>query len=572
MPKISKYCFLFLLFFISIDITAQSSLDSLQQKSYDELRDLSLSYYSKSDSLNAKKTAQAYLEKAKTGKDSLKMARGFYLLYNIVNNPSTDYLDSIISVTKNKQDESYPAYAYFSKAQYFLYQKRDIEKTLNNLNMARRYAKANKNVSLLYRIDYHIGAIKSEHLNEKEEAMAIFKECEIFYAKEIEYSHKFRHLNTLHVIAETFIALNKNDSATYYNNLGYKKASKSPDENIKKMKAYFILCEGINQYTRKKYTAAIDSINKALPTMTGSKSNAIDSYFYLGKSYYDLDDKEKAIRYFLKTDSILETLNSIPQYKHVKTYEYLKDYYRDNDDLQNQNKYLNKLNVVLDNYLNDQIFISKKVSEDYDIPLLLEEQDVLIRKLNKNTSTYKSSIIILGLSLFVLGGLLYYQYRRKRAYRLRFEKLLDDLKSASNTSHSRKKVAINKNEDIKVPEKHVTYILEKLDEFENEHGYLTLGLSSQSLADTIETNVKYLSRVINHYKNKTFTHYLNELRINYAVKELKENTMLRKYTIKAIANEFGYNSAETFSNAFYKQVQIKPSYYIKQLGKAENDL
>jgi AraC-like DNA-binding protein len=47
--------------------------------------------------------------------------------------------------------------------------------------------------------------------------------------------------------------------------------------------------------------------------------------------------------------------------------------------------------------------------------------------------------------------------------------------------------------------------------------------------------------------------------------------MLQKFTIKAIANEFGYNSAETFSNAFYKQVKIKPSYFIKELRKAKSD-
>jgi AraC-like DNA-binding protein len=77
--------------------------------------------------------------------------------------------------------------------------------------------------------------------------------------------------------------------------------------------------------------------------------------------------------------------------------------------------------------------------------------------------------------------------------------------------------------------------------------------------------------VINHYKNKSFINYLNELRITYAIKELKENTMIRKFTIKAIANEVGYNSGETFSNAFYKQVGIKPSFFIKELGKIKQE-
>jgi AraC-like DNA-binding protein len=339
------------------------------------------------------------------------------------------------------------------------------------------------------------------------------------------------------------------------------------------MKAYFILCEGINQYTKKKYTASIDSINKAIPTMIeyDDISNIIDSNFYLGKSYYDLGNKEKAIPFFKKTDSILATLNSIPQYKHVKTYEYLKDYYKEINDLPNQNKYLNKLNTVLDNYLNDQIFISRKVKEDYDIPLLIEEQQVIIKKLNKNNDTYISGLLILGVLLLISGGLIYYQYRKRRLYKIRFEQLIIDSKSNARTTNSNQVIKSTKSSDLKVPEKHVTYILSKLDEFEENHDFLNIGVSSQSLADDIETNVKYLSRVINHYKNKSFTSYLNELRITYAVKELQENVMLQKFTIKAIANEFGYNSAETFSNAFYKQVKIKPSYFIKELRKAKSD-
>ncbi len=572
MQRAYIYCFLLPLLFLSNKIEAQTYSDTLQQKSYDELRDISLDYYSKSDILKAKKAAQSYVGKGKKENDTLNIAKGYYLLYNIVSTPPTvAYLDSIITITGNKQDKNYPSLAYYAKAQYFLYQERNIENTINNLNEARRYSKINENVNLQYRIDYLIGIIKSEHLNEKEEALAIFKECEKFYSNEYEYGHKFHHLYTLHVIAETYIGLKKNDSATFYNNFGYNKFSRSTDADLNQRKVYFTLCEGINQYTRQNYNAAIDSINKALPGIIRfeDKTNTIDSYFYLGKSYYDLDDKSKAIDYFVKTDSILETLNSIPQYKHVKTYEYLKDYYREKNDLENQNKYLNKLNDVLDNYLNDQISISKKVKIDYDIPLLLEEQEILIKKLNKNTKTYKSSIVILGLSLLILGGLLYYQYRKKRGYRLRFEKLIEDLKSGTTSAQANKKISIDKSKNINVPEKHVTYILEKLDEFEKEHGYLTLGISSHSLARDIETNVKYLSKVVNHYKNKTFTNYLNELRIDYALKELQENIMLRKFTIKAIANEFGYNSAETFSKAFYKQVQIKPSYYIKQLTKVE---
>jgi AraC-like DNA-binding protein len=64
---------------------------------------------------------------------------------------------------------------------------------------------------------------------------------------------------------------------------------------------------------------------------------------------------------------------------------------------------------------------------------------------------------------------------------------------------------------------------------------------------------------------KNFSHYINDLRIDFAIEELKENSTFRKYTIKAIANECGFKSAESFSKSFYKTYGIYPSFYLKQL-------
>jgi len=71
--------------------------------------------------------------------------------------------------------------------------------------------------------------------------------------------------------------------------------------------------------------------------------------------------------------------------------------------------------------------------------------------------------------------------------------------------------------------------------------------------------------IINHHKEKNFSNYLNDLRIEYVIKELKTNIVLRKYTIEALANEIGFNSSESFSKAFYRKTGIYPSYYIKRL-------
>ena len=97
--------------------------------------------------------------------------------------------------------------------------------------------------------------------------------------------------------------------------------------------------------------------------------------------------------------------------------------------------------------------------------------------------------------------------------------------------------------------------------------YKNSNVSIQNLAKEFNTNTKYLSLVINEYKSKTFINYVNDLRVDNIIIELKQNKNLRKYTVVALAEEAGFNTAESFSNAFYKRTGIKPSFFVKELSK-----
>ncbi|WP_262708811.1 helix-turn-helix domain-containing protein [Flavobacterium anhuiense] len=88
------------------------------------------------------------------------------------------------------------------------------------------------------------------------------------------------------------------------------------------------------------------------------------------------------------------------------------------------------------------------------------------------------------------------------------------------------------------------------------------------LSTTFESNSKHVSKVVNVYKEKSFTQYINDLRIEFAINQLQVNNKLRKYTVQALALEFGFNNAESFSTAFYKKTGIKPTYFIKELDSS----
>jgi AraC-like DNA-binding protein len=61
--------------------------------------------------------------------------------------------------------------------------------------------------------------------------------------------------------------------------------------------------------------------------------------------------------------------------------------------------------------------------------------------------------------------------------------------------------------------------------------------------------------------------YINVLRIEYAILTLRNDKKTRKYSLEALANEFGFNNVESFNAAFYKKTGIKTSYFIKELDK-----
>ena len=101
--------------------------------------------------------------------------------------------------------------------------------------------------------------------------------------------------------------------------------------------------------------------------------------------------------------------------------------------------------------------------------------------------------------------------------------------------------------------------------FEEDKKYLNRNLTMDELAKDFKTNRDYLSKAVNELKGKNFPQYINELRINYIVKQLKDNPNLQKYTIAGIAEEAGYNNSESFTNSFKKITGTLPSYYIKAL-------
>ncbi|WP_160112011.1 AraC family transcriptional regulator [Aquimarina sp. AU58] len=104
-----------------------------------------------------------------------------------------------------------------------------------------------------------------------------------------------------------------------------------------------------------------------------------------------------------------------------------------------------------------------------------------------------------------------------------------------------------------------------MEKFKNSKDCLRPNITLANLASKLNTNSKYLSKTINLHKKKSFSQYINDLRIEYLIEKLKTDNAYRNYTIKAISKEIGFNTPKAFSQAFFKKTGMHPSEYIKNI-------
>jgi len=313
------------------------------------------------------------------------------------------------------------------------------------------------------------------------------------------------YLSSLFLLSVSYSYTKKLDSASSFNQLGIRLATAKKNKSDYHS---FVLLEGVNQYFKQNYTVAIDSLNKALVQLKKDKDNKniASSYMYLAKSYRELDNNKIAFNYLKKMDSIFNVTNHLLPYTR-DGYKILIAYAENKNNLKEQLYYTNQL-LRLDSILDSNYkYLNTTIYKKLESVELVKEKEKLIQKLGiKNNAKTKDTI---------------------------------------------------------------TKVLENLDLFEEKEGFLKPNITVTVLAKKVNTNPKYLSKIINFYKQKSTTNYINDLRIHYAIERIKKDTTFRKYSIKSIANEVGYANPQAFSNAFYKETGLKPSYFIKEVLKKQ---
>ena len=123
------------------------------------------------------------------------------------------------------------------------------------------------------------------------------------------------------------------------------------------------------------------------------------------------------------------------------------------------------------------------------------------------------------------------------------EEISDEIGKASGEEEENKKIFIELNRIV---------VQDQL--------YLSSELSREDLAQLVHLNNARFARMIKECTGTNFNGYINDLRIDYAIKLLKLHP---NYTIRAIADEVGFNSTPILYNLFKKKTGMTPYEFKK---------
>ena len=547
----------------SFSLHAQT--DSLQGKSYEELNQLYTTTRNNNPTL-AKVYAENIYQRAIATKDAKKIAQSLYKKAVISNklgvyDSALYYTDTSLKIGKQLSNDSLILQNYTLKGNVASLSG-DYKTALDAYLLAKNVADKMGNLKDVLQISHNIGFIKKQ-TKDLVEATAIFKENLHIIRK-----NNLKNLSRLEVaslafLSDTHLRMKDYNTAESYTEEGLQLATSN---NYNDFLLYLNANKIIIQFQQQQYAKSIASSKAALTSIAdfGNDQSLTTPYLYIGKSYLKLKEYDSAIVYFKKFETIIDTKEvDIPEMEEV--YEFLAICYANIGDQQNSILYLNKYSELDKQNDSINVSINNNIHEKYDIVPLQEEIDSLDNTNQKQRKRTTYLYVILGFLLIALAVFFSWFKRKQHQNKIRFQQLLLKIEQLEKPKTKILPEVSIKETSNPVTDENALQILKDLENFEEKELYLRQDCTLGYVAKKLKTNTTYLSSVINTYKEKPFKSYLSELRINAALIKLKNDKKLRSYTIKAIAEEFGFKRSETFSRAFKAQTDMYPSYYIKSL-------
>ncbi|WP_322288279.1 helix-turn-helix domain-containing protein [Aquimarina sp. 2201CG5-10] len=378
------------------------------------------------------------------------------------------------------------------------------------------------------------------------------------------------HVNLLTIISEIYLDKKQYDSVLHYAEIGI--------EMSKPIEYHAGL---IDLYTKKGAVSFYrNDINKALTYLYQAEeiieTHKIDrkkllknlNYFF-AYCFYKQEQYDKAISY-LQTVIISTEEKDYRDKRVLEIYRLMADCYTALGNEKESVHWLQKHAALQDKFLQEKDKTVNKIY-DKDTEELGEQIDTLKNEQEKGE---KSKNYVLITLLLVSGALIFISvkyFRKQKNNKARFKNLITkitELESKESNQDIKIKIKDTTNQ-IVIDDQKVNMVLKGLDRLERQEYFLNSDCNLRAIAKKVKTNATYLSKIINTHKGKNFNDYINDLRIDYALKRLKNDKKFRSFSIASIATEIGYKSDNSFTKHFKTKTGLNPSYYVKNIEKLE---
>lgn len=530
---------------------------SLQQYSYSSLYDSITS--SKGDSVIREIYLDAYLHKAQAEDSLERIIQGYknYLHYSY-KDVRLAYGDSIIGTAKAANNTKLIGSAYLTKGMVY-YKFKKYREALDHYLIADRYIVQTDDDYLKYKLKYNMALVKhdSRHYGE---AISLLTECLEYFKKDEE--HPWPYLNTLHLISRCHIRMKNYGLSIEATRLGISEGRRLGDTS---REVYFVQTEGMNHCLRSNHVLAIEKLDNSLKVIRKEKddfANVVLGYFYLGKSYWSLGDREKAVEYFIRVDTSFTAKDYI-KHEYLEGYKLLETYYESNKNLELRLHYLERRIQAMEFLDRQQQYLDGKVKNQYDIKGVQRKKKKVESLLQVKTKRATLGFVLSGVLCVLIAGLIYRNFRIKRIYKQRFDAFMKGHRPANQTA-KRKNPPIEKPD---ISQDMIDKVLSQLDVFEKRKKFLDKKMNAGKLAATIEVNNKYLPQIVGYYKKKKVKEYINDLRIDYILDLIEKDRRLVDYSNESLAGDAGFNSERAFSNAFKSRVGMSPTFFMREMRK-----
>lgn len=481
-----------------------------------------------------------------------------------------DYLKKIDfnlkKVDKKKDFYEEIAKIYNINANTF-FNKKNSAKALEYYLKGLEYAVLINDVKLIIKIKSNIVTIKGDNGLEKEAIQDLLDLRELLISHKKQYSkedyEKQFFLNNLNLGVYYSNLYRKEPNEDYYNQsknyldlaLDYSK-----QEDINKAIVYKNI--GVLNTHSNQLDSSIAYYNKAIKIY--KQHNLINEVYYLRKNcaidYYDSGRKDLAKPIFIKNVKEYDS-NLIPDDYYLYNLLYLSKIYEDEKQQDSMAFYSKSFFELYDKKNHQEKF------EFVEVLSKIKENDLVKLKTNvvELEKRYTVITIIYFLLLVVVIAILSLIIKKQIRLRKQNEKKIEEL--IDNVKEKIKRPSDNQINFGKITNQKEQEIIAQLIKLEKANYFLRKDFDRYTVARKIDSNTTYLSQVINSYKNMTFNEYTNDLRINYVLKALLEDSKLRGYTIQAIAESIGYKNGISFSKIFRKKTGITPYQYIERINK-----